>query len=309
MKRVVRVGTRGSRLALAQTRLVIRLLAARSRKTVFKIVVIKTKGDRDLSEALFAGPNIGVFTKEIEKALLVNRIDIGIHSLKDLPTTLTRGLAIGAYCKREDPRDCLVTRAGRSVRGLPSGAVIGTSSLRRRCQLSRARPDLRIVGLRGNLTTRLDRVRKGELDGAVVATAGLKRIRAFTARMRPLDPSLMLPCPAQGILAVEIRALDTDTKALAAAANDLHAEREGLAERELLKILEGGCRVPIGALARSRKNGLSLEAVVYSVKNSGFLRASGRAGRSADPLELARRVARQLIRQGAKKFLYEARQS
>lgn len=307
MKRIIRVGTRGSRLALTQTRQVVRLLGARNRGAAFKIVVIKTRGDKDLSQAVFSGSAVGIFTKEIEKALLQKRIDIGVHSLKDLPTILPRGLAIGAYLKREDPRDCLVTRTGAGVGGLRTGAVIGTSSLRRRYQLSNARPDIRIVALRGNLTTRIERVRKGELDGAVVAAAGLKRIGALNRRMRPLDPSLMLPCPAQGVLAVEVRSRDADVVALTAALNDTRAECEARAERELLRILEGGCRVPIGALARCMKNGLELKAVVCSVRNRSILRASGRSGPARDPSRLAAHVARHLVKLGARKFLREAR--
>lgn len=303
--KTVRIGSRASTLAVTQTGHVRDALQKRFPQIRFKVVLIQTSGDRDRSLSVFDHRETGVFTREIEKRLLAGDVDLAVHSLKDLPTELPEGLALGACFRREDPSDCLVTRTGAPLSRLPRGARVGTTSIRRELQLLRARPDLEVKPLRGNLTTRISRVLEGKLDAVVVAKAGIRRIGKHARLARSLPPSQMLPCVGQGILGIEIRAGDAETARIVSAVHHGPSGWEAAAERSLLSTLRGGCRVPIGALARCRGGVLSLRAAVLSRTRPPLMAAaSGKPERAA---EMGRAVARRLLARGAEKYIDEAR--
>ena len=244
----VRVGTRGSRLALAQTELVLSKLRAAHPGVAFELVIVTTQGDANRAAPL-AGMGLGVFVSEIERRLAAGEIDLAVHSLKDLPTALPDGMAIGAIPERADPRDVLVSHLGHTLARLPAGARIGTSSPRRAAQLAEYRPDLTIVPIRGNVETRIRKAAGDECDGAILAAAGLHRLGLADAITEYLPPDRFVPPPGQGAMAVEIRADDARMTALAAAAHHPPTAAAVAAERAFLSILGGGCQVPVGAYA------------------------------------------------------------
>jgi len=300
----MRIGTRGSSLALAQSERVRASLPGSPRD--HRLVVIKTTGDLNPTAALARIGGKGVFTKEIEEALLRSEIDIAVHSLKDLPTDERPGLRLGALLRREDPRDAFVSRDGSTFEKLRSGATVGTSSLRRRSQVLASRPDLRVEDLRGNVPTRLARVQEGTLDSIIVAVAGLIRLRLLDRATQVLEESVMLPAPGQGILAIQIRAGDAATAAAVASMNDAQAAAEAAAERALLEGLGGGCLVPVGARARAKGGALELTGYVGHPEGRPSMRmtASGSTDRSA---EVGRALAVTMIGQGARSILDEVR--
>lgn len=305
--KIIRIGTRGSALALAQAGQIQRLLQKKYRGHRFELVIIQTRGDEFQSVELFKQKHVGFFTKAIEEALLNKKIDIAVHSLKDLPTDLTKGLCLAAYPKREKTQDVLLTKKKISLKNLPAGARIGTTSLRRQRQLLLCRPDLRVENMRGNLDTRVAKVlQKGEYDGIVVARAGLLRLKRFLKNAVDLPENKMLPAAGQGALGIQIRQKDRGLFEMLKSLN--HPETEILvkAERIFLKTLQGGCRVPVGILARLQKGELSLKAAVFSVREAAFV-ASAVQGKSGDYAKLARKLARVLLENGAYQFLREAR--
>jgi hydroxymethylbilane synthase len=267
MKDSFTIGSRGSRLALWQAEWVKASLERSRPGVVVKIEIIKTSGDamRDVPLAVIGGK--GVFTKELEEALLAGRIDIAVHSLKDLPTTLPGGLSIAAITEREDPRDALVLPAGTegggaSIKSLRAGAVVGTSSPRRQAQLRHLRPDIELKDLRGNVDTRLKKLDAGWYDAVVLASAGLRRL-GFDARISAaIDPAEMLPAVGQGALGIETRAADDATNELVASLDYAPTRAACTAERALLFSLGGGCQVPIAAHATVDGSRLRLEALV-----------------------------------------------
>ncbi len=247
----LRIGTRGSPLALAQAHEVrARLMAAHGLpETAFEIVVIKTAGDRILDRPLAEVGGKGLFTKEIEDALLANEIDLAVHSMKDMQTELSEGLVIGATLPREDVRDAFISLAYGSLAELPRGAVVGTSSLRRQAQVKRLRPDLEVVGFRGNVQTRLKKLQDGVAMATFLACAGLNRLGLADRIARAVPVDEMLPAVAQAAIGIEIRAGDTRTKSLIAPLDHADTGVCVAAERAFLKRLEGSCRTPIGGLA------------------------------------------------------------
>ena len=247
----LRIGTRGSPLALAQAHEVrARLMAAHGLpETAFEIVVIKTAGDRILDRPLAEVGGKGLFTKEIEDALLANEIDLAVHSMKDMQTELSEGLVIGATLPREDVRDAFISLAYGSLAELPKGAVVGTSSLRRQAQVKRLRPDLEVVGFRGNVQTRLKKLQDGVAMATFLACAGLNRLGLADRIARAVPVDEMLPAVAQAAIGIEIRAGDTRTKSLIAPLDHADTGVCVAAERAFLKRLEGSCRTPIGGLA------------------------------------------------------------
>ena len=244
----VRVGTRGSRLALAQTELVLSRLRAAHPGVAFELVIVTTQGDANRAAPL-AGMGLGVFVSEIERRLASGEIDLAVHSLKDMPTALPDGMAIGAVPERADPRDVLVCHLGHTLARLPAGARIGTSSPRRAAQIAEYRPDLTIVPIRGNVETRIRKAAGDECDGAILAAAGLHRLGLADAITEYLPPDRFVPPPGQGAMAVEIRADDARMAALVAAAHHPPTAAAVAAERAFLSILGGGCQVPVGAYA------------------------------------------------------------
>jgi hydroxymethylbilane synthase len=305
----LRVGTRGSRLALWQADHVAARLRARQPGLAVETVVITTKGDRVVDTALSRVGDKGLFTRELEEALRDGRIDVAVHSLKDLPTALPPDLAIGAILEREDPRDALVGRAPGGLAGLPRGARVGTSSLRRRAQLLERRPDLRIVDLRGNVPTRLAKVERGDCDAAVLALAGLRRLGLEAAVAAALEPQELLPAVGQGAIAVQSRAGDRRVGPWLSALDHTPTRLATLAERAFLARLEGGCQVPIGAFAALAEGRLHLRGLVADVDGSVVLRGALAAAVADEPAatRLGERVADQLLAAGATAVLARVR--
>lgn len=253
MQARLRIGTRSSPLALAQTRMVkARLIAAHGDldDAAVRIVEIKTTGDKVLDRTLMAIGGKGLFTKELEEALLDGRIDCAVHSAKDMPTALPDGLDLVCFPEREDPRDAFISHTVPGLDALPAGAVVGTASLRRRAQVLRLRPDLEVVAFRGNVGTRLRKLKEGQAHATVLALAGLRRLGLEDAATALMGPPDTLPAPAQGAICVEARAGDEATAALLAPLNDAATAACVAAERAFLAALDGSCRTPIAALAR-----------------------------------------------------------
>ena len=247
--RPIRVGSRGSPLALIQDDEVISRLKAIHPGLEFEVVSVRTRGDANPTAPL-AGMGLGVFVRELEERLRAGDLDLAVHSLKDLPTALGDGLALGAVLPRQDPRDALVNRWGLPLAQLPAGARIGTSSPRRAAQLRRHAPEVAVVPIRGNVETRLRKAAGDEADGAILAAAGLRRMGLETQISEYLSPQRFVPPPGQGALAVEVRADDTRMLELLAPAEDASTRYETAAERAFLETLGGGCQNPVGAYAR-----------------------------------------------------------
>lgn len=262
----IRIGTRGSPLALAQAHEVRgRLMAAHGiAEEAITITIIKTTGDQVLDRPLADIGGKGLFTKEIEEALLANEIDVAVHSMKDMQTALPDGLAIGAVLPREDVRDAFISLTHKDLASVPKGAVIGTSSLRRQAQLLHKRPDLQVVGFRGNVQTRLRKLQDGVAEATFLAVAGLKRLGLEDRITAPVPIDQMLPAVAQGAIALEIRAGDTDTAKRIAPLNDAETALAVTAERAFLARLEGSCRTPIAGYARLEGGRLAFLGQVLS---------------------------------------------
>lgn len=270
MKRRFVVGSRGSALALRQTKIVVEELKRRVPGLECEVRVIKTTGDKMLAAPFTQMVGRGFFTKEIEEALLAGAVDFAVHSLKDLPTEMPAGLVLAAVTKREDPRDALVAQGRRKLADLPSGARVGTSSPRRKMQLLAARPDLDVVALRGNLSTRvgkvLDPAENGpteKLDAAVLALAGIRRMGLEKEVAEILTFEVMLPAVGQGFLGIETRADDGETRQAVSLLDDPDSRLAATAERAFLAAWGGGCSVPLGALAQINSDELRLRGVVY----------------------------------------------
>jgi hydroxymethylbilane synthase len=279
--RPLRIGTRGSPMALFQAGLVRDLLVAAhpALAGAVALAAIRTTGDRVVTRRLAEIGGKGLFTKEIEEALFDGRIDLAVHSLKDMETVLPQGLVIGCVLRRDDPRDALVSQSGLGLAALPPGARIGTSSLRRRAQLLRRRGDLAIVPLRGNVGTRLKKLAAGEVDALVLALCGLERLGKAAATSEILEPAVMLPAVGQGALAIECRAADAAVLRLLAPLNDAESAACVAAERAMLAALDGSCRTPIAGLATLAGDRLALDALLLSPDG-----AAERRGRTAGPV-------------------------
>ncbi len=296
----VRIGTRGSPLALAQAEMTRAALAATTpdlaEAGAVEVVVIKTTGDRVLDRPLAEIGGKGLFTKEIEEALLDRSIDLAVHSMKDVPTALPPGLVIAAMLPREDPRDALIAGDCRRIADLPEGAVIGTASLRRAAQLLVLRPDLRVITFRGNVQTRLRKLEEGEVAATFLAMAGLKRLGLESAASAALEPEEMLPAVAQGAVGIEAREDDEPTLELLARIDHAVTFRRVVAERAFLAALEGSCRTPIAALAELDGDSLTFRGLVARPDGSGLRRTERRA--SAADAEVVGAVAGAEIRAG-----------
>jgi hydroxymethylbilane synthase len=300
---VLRIASRSSELALRQARLVEAALATRGVKC--EIVPFKTTGDKRLDEPLSAIGGKGLFTRELEEALAKGRVDCCVHSLKDLPTDWPEGLAITAILEREDPRDVLVVNDGifaESIADLPRGSRVGTSSLRRRAMLASLRPDVDAVELRGNVPTRLRKVDDGQVHAAILAGAGLLRLGVHQRIDAWLEPPGWLPAPGQGAIAVQSRADDSETTAILAPLDHAPTRAAVTAERSFLAALEGGCQVPIGALATHVSGSLVLHGLIAELSGRRVLRGSV----SVDPScaeSGGRQLASTLLDQGAGEIL------
>ncbi|MBN9495805.1 MAG: hydroxymethylbilane synthase [Alphaproteobacteria bacterium] len=297
MTETLRIGTRGSPLALWQAHETKRLLTAAFPGVAVEIRIYKTTGDRIQDRNLSEAGGKGLFTKEIEEGLLAREIDLAVHSMKDVPTYLPDGLGIVAILKREDPRDALIAReSAKTLATLPQGCVVGTSSLRRAAQLRAKRPDIRIVEFRGNVDTRLEKLNNGVADATFLALAGLKRLGKASVVSAILEPSEMLPAVAQGAVGIECRLDDTRTRECLAAIDHADTRVAVRAERGLLERLDGSCRTPIGALAiLDGKGGLRLDGLVVRPDGTGLL-TTFREGKIADAEKLGQDAGEELKR-------------
>ncbi len=298
----IKIGTRGSKLALTQANFVAEKIKKIMPETDIEISVIKTSGDimQDISLLKIGGK--GVFVKEIEDALLSNAIDLAVHSMKDVPTEIPDGLEFAAILQREDARDILASRDGRKIEQMPKGARIGTGSLRRSAQLLDMLPDAVIVPLRGNLDTRLKKIETEKLDGVIVAAAGMKRMGLVQRITQFLPVELMLPAVGQGALGLEVRTGDSELKKILAKLNHAPTNTEIAAERAFLRCLGGGCRLPIAALGKLEGDKLSLEGLVAAPQGSGIIRDKVK-GTVFEAEELGKKLAEMILERGGKKFL------
>ncbi|HLB87270.1 MAG TPA: hydroxymethylbilane synthase [Terriglobales bacterium] len=296
----LRIGSRGSQLALWQANHISALLRDRGQKV--EIEIIKTTGDKITEVALAKVGTKGMFTKEIEEALAEGRVDLAVHSLKDLPTEVSVGFEIAAITQRENPRDVFCSRKYKSIDELPHGARIGTSSLRRQAQLKAVRPDLEIHPLRGNVDTRLRKLEAGEYDAVILAAAGLNRLGKTELVRQVISAEIMCPAAGQGALAIEIRADDSGTRQLLGFLDDATARATTTCERALLNKLGGGCQVPIGAFAEVRDGRLHLDAIVARPDGTKLLRESQDG---SDPVRLGEAVGEALLRRGGDTILEE----
>ncbi len=297
------IATRGSQLALWQANHIRDCLMAQNPDLIIEFSIIRTKGDKILDVPLSQVGGKGLFVKEIEEALLSGEADLAVHSIKDVPMVLPDGLTLGAIPKRAPFTDCLCSEKYASLSEIPHGATVGTSSLRRQAQLLALRPDLNIVSLRGNVDTRLRKMKEGRFAAIVLATAGLQRLGLSAAHMTELAPKDFVPAAGQGALGIECRADDTGTLALLAKLNDPPTRTCVEAERAFLLGLDGGCQVPIGAHATLSENGMvTLDGLVGETDGSRILRKKAQApGTQASELGIS--LARELLEAGAKDIL------
>jgi hydroxymethylbilane synthase len=297
----LRIGTRGSALALWQANFVQEQLE-KLFGLATELVLVKTAGDKFTQASVSQMGLKGVFIKELEDELLDGRVDLAVHSMKDVPTVIPEGLAFPAITKREDPRDCLVSREGRKLAALASGARVGTSSLRRQSQLRHQRPDLDLRDLRGNVDTRLRKLDEGQYDAIVLAKAGMDRLGVSDKITEVLSSDVMLPAVGQGALGIEVRAEDNMLLDLLARLDDAETRAAVTAERALLAEMEGGCQVPLGAWARIERDELILEACVLSVDGSDYLRRRA-TGLPANAEAVGRGLGKTLLDAGGDRIL------
>lgn len=300
----LRIGTRGSLLALTQARLVQRLLAETHavEPERIAITVISTSGDRITDRPLSEAGGKGLFSKEIETALAAGEVDIGVHSSKDLASALPAGLTLAAFLEREDVRDAFVSLAHATLADLPPGARLGTSSIRRAAQVLRARPDLEIVPFRGNVDTRLKKLEDGVADATLLASAGLNRLGRADRVTSYLDPGHFLPAPAQGAIGIEIREGDARTAAIVAPLDHAPTATAIVAERALLATLDGSCRTPIGAFTELNAISCTLTAEILSPDGREFYRDTA-SGPALDAARIGSQLGRTLLERAGPRFL------
>jgi hydroxymethylbilane synthase len=297
----LRIGTRGSALALWQAKNVAESLL-RVAGVEAELVIIKTSGDKFQQVSFSQIGAKGVFIKELEDALIEQRVDLAVHSMKDVPVELPEGLTIAAICKRQDVRDALLSTSGATLKDLPAGARVGTSSLRRKAQLLHTRRELQILELRGNVDTRIEKLKRGDYDAIVLAKAGLDRLGLNENITEVLPTSICLPAAGQGAIGIEVRSGDEETLRALSALNDLETRVGVEAERAVLAGLGGGCQVPIGAWGRVEEGKLALEVAVLSTDGVECMRERG-SGAPEEAQAIGRTVAESLQRHGAAELL------
>ena len=301
MRKLV-LATRGSKLALAQAEAVAALLRTAHRGLAIELRIIQTKGDLVLDRALSRIGDKGLFVKEIEQALLDGEADLAVHSCKDLPSALPQPLTLAAFPRRADPRDVLISRHKLPLRALPTGALVGTSSLRRACQVRYLRPDVRVIDLRGNVDTRLRKAQTDDYDAIVLAAAGLERLDLSEVVTEVFAPETFLPAVAQGALAIECRADDDLARELLAALNDATTATAVRAERAFLARLEGGCQVPIAAHATIMDTEVRIHGLIGTPYGMEVVRGE-LSGTIDDPAEIGVALAETLLTQGGTAIL------
>ena len=309
MKQKIILGSRGSELALWQANYIKHEIEKKNKNVSVEINIIKTKGDKILDVALSKIGDKSLFTKELEVELLAKRIDLAVHSLKDLQTQIPAGLKLAAVTKRHEVEDVLIARKkGMSIQSLPEFGVVATGSLRRRSQLLHLRPDLTIIDLRGNVPSRIQKFLESEWDAIILARAGVERLNLKKHISSYIPKEDILPAVGQGALGIEIH---EDNKVVEEMLQSLHHKdtyNAVLAERSLLRALEGGCQVPIGAFAEVKSSGLYLDAVVGSLDGSITYRKKLRGSKN-DPEKLGKTLAKDLLKAGAKEILKEVYQT
>ena len=308
MSRHVLIGTRGSKLALIQAEKLRSALQSQYPGLEAEILIIKTQGDKILDSPLSQIGGKGLFIREIEEALVDGRIDVAVHSLKDLPTSLPPELTLGGVLLREDPRDALVSRSGCGLEELKAGERVGTSSLRRRAQLLSANPALEVIDIRGNVDTRLKSLKNGRCDALVLAACGLKRAGYAKAITEYLDPRLMLPAVCQGIIGMEIRRRDRRIAELVAGISNPSTLHIAEAERAFLNRLEGGCQVPVGCLAAVQEGQGTITGLVASLDGARVVRRTLK-GKAAGLRRLAVELAEEILENGGKEILGSIREN
>jgi hydroxymethylbilane synthase len=305
--RRIRIASRASKLALAQVNIVKEALEKLFDDIGVSIVTISTKGDRDKSDFLYKSESVGFFTSEVEKAVLDGRADLAVHSLKDLPTADTPRLVVAAIPKREAVADALVASGpAASIKDLPAGATVGTSSLRRIAQLNRLRNDLKCVPLRGNVETRVRKATEGKVNAAIVACAGLNRLGLADKISAVLAPEQFITAPGQGALAVQVREKDTELIDLAGQLDDEPTRIATEAERSVLASMQGGCSIPLGVYARIAEEQLEIDAMIADVKGEKYVRRSKTTCLEAAK-SCARELANELLEAGGREILQQLR--
>jgi hydroxymethylbilane synthase len=301
--RPIRIASRGSKLALAQSNYIRGLIENLERGVEVSIVEVSTKGDRDRSDFLYKSDSVGYFTSEVENALLDGRADLAVHSLKDLPTAYTKGLLVAAIPKRQSVADCLVARnRAACLADLPAGATVGTSSVRRIAQVRHLRSDLKCVPLRGNVETRLSKVASGIVDAAIVACAGLNRLGLAGKISGILPPREFLPAPAQGALAVQIRDDDSELAKLVSKLDDKEARITAQAERHILASMHGGCSIPLGVYSQIDGDRITIDAAILDLEGSRCVRRSMTAAVN-QARSCAEQLAQELLAAGGQEIL------
>ncbi len=305
MKRKVTIGSRGSELALWQANFIKRELERADRKISVEIKIIKTKGDKILDVALSKIGDKSLFTKELENQLFERKIDLAVHSLKDLQTQIPEGLKLAAVSKRHPVEDVLIARKkGISLTKLKKNAVVATGSLRRRCQLLHVRPDIKIVDLRGNVPSRIEKFLKSNWDAIILARAGVERLNLKIYISSYISTDEILPAVGQGALGIETHIENDFVNSLLSSLHDEDTYKAVLAERALLRKLEGGCQVPIGAYAQVKPNGLHIEAMVGSLDGTLTFRKKVKGSKN-NPEQVGINLANDLLKAGAKEILDE----
>ncbi|PSR34823.1 MAG: hydroxymethylbilane synthase [Sulfobacillus benefaciens] len=297
---MIRIGTRSSALAVAQSEAVRQVLLNHGIEA--ELATFDTKGDQVLDRALDKIGDKGLFTTELEMALRNHDIDMAVHSLKDLPTQLAVGLTVAAYTLPEDARDVLIAEPGTTLAGLPAGAVVGTSSLRRAAFLREQRPDIQVVPVRGNLQTRVDKWRNQKWAGLILAAAGVHRLRWHSLIAEYLDPEVMVPAPGQGVLAVEMAQDHRELTTILNLLNDPEIAPRVVAERQVLATLAGGCQIPLGSYATLSQGKIFLTAKVASRDGQIIMTAIGE-DLVANAVALGHQVGEELLRQGAHELI------
>jgi hydroxymethylbilane synthase len=307
--RPIKIASRSSKLALVQSNHIRDLLSNLCSGVEISIVKVSTKGDRDKSDFLYKSESVGFFSSEVEKAILDGRADMAVHSLKDLPTALTAGLIVAAIPERQSPADALVASSQvSSIKDLPAGATVGTSSLRRIAQLHRLRDDLKCVPLRGNVETRVGKVASSQIDAAVVACAGLNRLGMADKISAILPPEEFLPAPGQGALAVQIRAGDSELDEFVSQIDDEYSRIAAESERHILAAMHGGCSIPLGAYSHISGDTITIDAMISDVEGKKYVKLS-KTSHIDQAKRCAEKLAEELLAAGGREILDQIRDS
>ena len=302
----VKIGTRGSKLAIIQAKMVKKLLLEKDSMLNVDIIIIKTKGDKILDSPLSKIGDKGLFTKELETALLTNRIDLAVHSLKDLPTELPEGIILGGILKREDVRDAFISKDGKKLFEMPEGSVIATSSLRRRSQLLKLGKGFQIIDIRGNVETRLSKLESGYCDGTILACSGMIRSGLEHKISEKLSPDIMMPAISQGIIGIEINENNSSVKELLLEISDSETIVMAKAERAFLNTMEGGCQTPVGCYSVIDGNNFRFRALVSDLAGQKVITVEN-TGLLEDAVEIALRTASDILARGGDSIMADIR--